>query len=134
MGWLSAPDRQAVFCICGSCSNCEDEELEAKIVAQISAPLNAIRRETTDAAAPTGNPTPAPAPMRAIAPSASADTRSTDFPPAAAEDKEKAKWATAAARKWIEPVILRERETQRAQPPAQRTRTPEARAQSTPAA
>ena len=34
MGWLQAPDRQAVFCVCGRCSDCTDTELEAKIVAQ----------------------------------------------------------------------------------------------------
>ena len=36
MGWLQAPDRQAVFCVCGKCSDCSDTELEAKIVAQVS--------------------------------------------------------------------------------------------------
>jgi hypothetical protein len=36
MGWLQAPDRQAVFCVCGKCSDCSDAELEAKIVAQVS--------------------------------------------------------------------------------------------------
>ena len=36
MGWLQAPDRQAVFCVCGRCSDCTDTELEAKIVAQVS--------------------------------------------------------------------------------------------------
>ena len=36
MGWLGAPDRQEVFCVCGSCSDCSDAELEAEIVAQVS--------------------------------------------------------------------------------------------------
>jgi hypothetical protein len=36
MGWLQTLDRQAVFCVCGKCSDCSDTELEAKIVAQVS--------------------------------------------------------------------------------------------------
>jgi hypothetical protein len=36
MGWLQTPDRQAVFCVCGKCSDCSDTELETKIVAQVS--------------------------------------------------------------------------------------------------
>ena len=36
MGWLQAPDRQAVFVCYGSCSNCSDAELETNIVARIS--------------------------------------------------------------------------------------------------
>jgi hypothetical protein len=35
-GWLQAPDRQAVFWVCGRCSDCSDAELEAKIVALVS--------------------------------------------------------------------------------------------------
>ena len=35
-GWLHAPDRQALFACCGICSDCDDSELEAKIVAKIS--------------------------------------------------------------------------------------------------
>jgi hypothetical protein len=38
MGWLQAPDRQAVFVCCGACSDCADAELETKIVAQVSGP------------------------------------------------------------------------------------------------
>jgi hypothetical protein len=36
MGWLGTPDHQEVFCVCGSCSDCSNAELEAKIVAQVS--------------------------------------------------------------------------------------------------
>ena len=36
MGWLQSPDRQALFVCCGSCSDCDDAELEAKILAQFS--------------------------------------------------------------------------------------------------
>ena len=36
LGWLRTPDRQAVFACCGTCSNCEESELEAKIVARVS--------------------------------------------------------------------------------------------------
>ena len=35
MGWLSTPDRQAVFVCCGACSDCADAELEAKIVGKV---------------------------------------------------------------------------------------------------
>ena len=36
MGWLGTPERQEVFCVCGRCSDCEDAELEKRIVAQVS--------------------------------------------------------------------------------------------------
>ena len=36
MGRLQTPNRQAVFWVCGRCSDCSDAELEAKIVAQVS--------------------------------------------------------------------------------------------------
>ena len=37
MGWLSAGDDQRLFSVCGDCAwNCDDAELEAKIVAQVS--------------------------------------------------------------------------------------------------
>ena len=47
MGWLSAPDRQAVFVCCGACSDCSDKELEAKVVAKVSGspPATAIAAE-----------------------------------------------------------------------------------------
>jgi hypothetical protein len=35
MGFLSTPDRQAIFTVCGSCSDCEDAELERKIAALV---------------------------------------------------------------------------------------------------
>ena len=35
-GWLQAPDRQALFACCGSCGDCSNEELEAKVVAKVS--------------------------------------------------------------------------------------------------
>jgi hypothetical protein len=38
MGWVSSPDRQAVFVCCGGCADCSDDELEAKIIARISEP------------------------------------------------------------------------------------------------
>ena len=38
MGWLETPERQAIFCVCGSCSNCADAELETKIIARIIEP------------------------------------------------------------------------------------------------
>ena len=41
MGWLQAPDRQAVFCVCGGCSDCSDAELETKIIAHVSGPADA---------------------------------------------------------------------------------------------
>jgi hypothetical protein len=33
MGFLSTPDRQAIFSVCSSCSDCDDDALERKIVA-----------------------------------------------------------------------------------------------------
>jgi hypothetical protein len=48
MGWLSSPDRQALFVVCGSCADCTDAELEAAIAARITepaeAPINAKSR------------------------------------------------------------------------------------------
>jgi hypothetical protein len=41
MGWLSTPDREAVFACCGACSDCSDEELERKIIALVSEPAMA---------------------------------------------------------------------------------------------
>jgi hypothetical protein len=52
MGWLETPDRQAVFVVCGSCSDCDDAELERKITA-------CIHPETAFVAAPAeDNPAP----------------------------------------------------------------------------
>jgi hypothetical protein len=36
MGWLQTPDRQAMFCVCGGCSDCTDTELETKIITEVS--------------------------------------------------------------------------------------------------
>jgi hypothetical protein len=36
MGWLSSPERQAVFVCCGACSDCSDKELEDRIIARVS--------------------------------------------------------------------------------------------------
>lgn len=36
MGWLSAPDRQELFVCCGACSDCDDTELERRIVDRVS--------------------------------------------------------------------------------------------------
>jgi hypothetical protein len=36
MGWLETPERQAVFVCCGACSDCNDKELERRIVAKVS--------------------------------------------------------------------------------------------------
>ena len=41
MGWLETPERQAVFVCCGSCSDCNDKELERRIVAKVSEPAAA---------------------------------------------------------------------------------------------
>ena len=47
MGWLSVDGDQRLFSICGECAwNCDDPELEAKIVAQVSD----SRPETADGA------------------------------------------------------------------------------------
>ena len=35
MGWMQTPDRQLIFVCCGTCSDCEDEELQEKIVAKV---------------------------------------------------------------------------------------------------
>jgi hypothetical protein len=32
MGWLETPERQALFVVCGSCSDCSDAELERRII------------------------------------------------------------------------------------------------------
>jgi hypothetical protein len=37
MGVLMAPERTAVFVVCGACSNCENEDLERKIIDKVSA-------------------------------------------------------------------------------------------------
>ena len=34
-GWLATPDRQELFAVCGSCSDCDTPELEAKITAKV---------------------------------------------------------------------------------------------------
>jgi hypothetical protein len=64
MGWLQAPDRQAVFCVCGGCSDCSDAELEKRILAKVSgepaapkvdicsAPMAAAAREWVKTAQP----------------------------------------------------------------------------------
>jgi len=36
MGYLETPDRREVFVTCGLCSDCDDAELEAKIVERVS--------------------------------------------------------------------------------------------------
>ena len=41
MGWLETPERQAVFVCCGACSDCDDKELERRIVANVSNPVAA---------------------------------------------------------------------------------------------
>ena len=51
MGWLQTPDRQAVFCVCGKCSDCADTELEATIVAHVSGAPKAHIGPTPAAAA-----------------------------------------------------------------------------------
>ena len=38
MGVILAPERQEIFVCCGSCSDCSDSELEAKILAKVSEP------------------------------------------------------------------------------------------------
>jgi hypothetical protein len=50
MGWLQAPDRQALFVCCGSCSDCDDAELERRVVAQVSetAPAAETRTQVRD--------------------------------------------------------------------------------------
>ena len=35
-GWLATPDRQALFACCGECSDCDDAELQAKVIAKVS--------------------------------------------------------------------------------------------------
>jgi hypothetical protein len=92
LGWLSAPDRRAVFSVCGSCSDCADSELEAKIVARLSA----TRRETADSAA-----TKAPLVARA-APKVDISPQSG----AAAPAKQGA-WAARAAKEWVRPLTAR---------------------------
>ncbi len=44
MGWLQAPDRQAVFVCYGSCSNCSDAELERRLVENTPAPRRPPQR------------------------------------------------------------------------------------------
>jgi hypothetical protein len=41
MGYLATPDRQAVFVCCGGCSDCDDLELERRIVERVSEPVAA---------------------------------------------------------------------------------------------
>ena len=79
MGWLQAPDRQAVF-VCGRCSDCSDAELEAKIVAQVSG-------ASADAV---GEPTA----LKAL----------IGQPPMAAADAALPTWAARAARAWVKPL------------------------------
>jgi hypothetical protein len=98
MGWLESPERQAVFVVCGSCSDCADAELEKRIVDKI----NAIRPETVDTPAPAVEAPPAlePAPA-AVAPEiAAATTAGIYSPPAAAGHPAQAKWAAKAAAEW----------------------------------
>jgi hypothetical protein len=93
MGWLQAPDHQAVFVCCGSCSNCPDAELETKIVAQITC----IRPETSVATTPAEDlSAPAPAAVETLA--AAAPKADTDEPPTAAARQAPATWVAAAAR------------------------------------
>ena len=84
MGWLQAPDRQAVFCVCGKCSDCSDTELETKIVAQVN-----------------GSPRP-PAVEEPTAPKAH-----IGLTPAAA-DRALPTWATRAATGWVKPLTVRQ--------------------------
>ena len=95
LGWLSAPDRRAVFSVCGSCSDCADSELEAKIVARLSA----TRRETA------GNGAPALPPVAAAGAQVG-----TGSPPAAGAQGVPAKqgaWAARAAAEWLRPLADR---------------------------
>ena len=41
MGTLATPDRQAVFVCCGGCSDCDDLELERRIIERVSEPVAA---------------------------------------------------------------------------------------------
>jgi hypothetical protein len=105
MGWLQAPDRQAVFVCCGSCSNCSDAELETNIVARISD----SRPETGDGSATAAEPAPPPIATAAAAPLAAAATTADIYSPPMAEagmaPVREAAWASRAARSWTEPLM-----------------------------
>ena len=75
--WLQSPERQAVFVVCGQCSDCLDSELERRIVGQVNGA----------------------APIAAAPP-----TADISQPPMAAADPVPAKWVTRAAAKWVEPL------------------------------
>ena len=89
----SSPERQGVFVCCGSCSNCSDGELGAKIVAQVTY----IRPQTSVA---TGAAEDLPAP--ASAPAAVETKADTDEPLMAAARQAPATWVAAAARAWAQ--------------------------------
>jgi hypothetical protein len=36
MGWVQSPDQQGVFVTCSACSDCDDNELERRIVERIT--------------------------------------------------------------------------------------------------
>jgi hypothetical protein len=38
MGVIATSERTAAFCVCGSCADCSDTELEAKVIRKVSAP------------------------------------------------------------------------------------------------
>jgi hypothetical protein len=111
MGWLETPERQVVFVVCGSCSNCDDAELERRITAKLSD----SRPETDDApATAVANLPPAPAPTvlqvsrPAIPPpSVEAVPKADIYPqPAAAAHAARATeaWVKAAAKAWATPA------------------------------
>ena len=49
MGWLQAPDRQAIFVTCGACSDCPDSELEHRIADRVSRPADAPAGDAAEA-------------------------------------------------------------------------------------
>jgi hypothetical protein len=105
----SSPERQAVLVCCGSCSNCSDGELKAKIIAQITC----IRPETSVATAPAVDGPPTLAAAEALA---SAETKAdTDEPLMVAARQAPATWVAAAAKAWVQQVVQREQVARAAQ-------------------
>jgi hypothetical protein len=101
MGWAETPDRQAVFVVCGSCSNCDDAELERRITAKLS-----DSRPPTSVAAARTEETAALAPLpAATALSVEAAPKADIYPqPAAAAHGAQATWVKAAAKAWTQPA------------------------------
>ena len=90
MGWLGTPERKAIFAVCGSCSDCDDAELERRIITQLSD----SRPETVVATTAAESPPPEMA-LAHIGP----QPRATAHGARATEA-----WVKAAAKAWATPA------------------------------